>query len=136
MLQLLKTKILGWGDSYKTSLSLHPVDVQLYPQVSEEVKKFSIEYLGHKQQKGVVDEFEGVEEGVVLNPIRKGSMDAYVARGKRKFQQQIMNQISKKKEPMIRDICRCICANALPFNLVKDTFWKKMLVLVGKYGKG
>lgn len=132
-----KQKIWGGVICIKHHLACTHVDVQLYPQVYEAVKNFFIEYLGQKQQKDVMDEFEGVEEGVGLNPIRKGSMDTYVARGKEKLQQQLyMNQISKKNEPVIRDICRCIYANALLFNLVKDTFWKKMLVLVGEYGKG
>lgn len=47
-----------------------------------------------------------------------------------------MNQMFKKREHVIREIARCIYGNALPFNLVEDTLWKRMLVAVGDYGKG
>ena len=78
---------------------------------------------------------EEVEEDVGKAK-KRGTMDAFVTKGKEKAKQQTMNRMFKKREPVIRKIARCIYGNALPFNLVKDTLWKRMLVAVGDYGKG
>ena len=45
-----------------------------------------------------------------------------------------MNEILKDKEGLIRDICRCIYGNALPFSLVKSPLFK-MLKSIDDYGK-
>ncbi|XP_012845516.1 PREDICTED: uncharacterized protein LOC105965507 [Erythranthe guttata] len=47
-----------------------------------------------------------------------------------------MNVALKDRESVIRDICRCIYGNALPFNLVRSPLFTQMLKSVGEYGKG
>ncbi|KAL7170399.1 hypothetical protein ACSBR2_035298 [Camellia fascicularis] len=53
-------------------------------------------------------------------------------------QKSTLNTIwkAKEREDVCKDMCRCIYANALPFNLVKDYYFKIMLKCVGEYGKG
>uniref|UniRef100_A0A5B6YVR6 BED-type domain-containing protein n=1 Tax=Davidia involucrata TaxID=16924 RepID=A0A5B6YVR6_DAVIN len=48
-----------------------------------------------------------------------------------------LNTMLKKKDrdEVCLDICRCLNANALPFNLVKDPYFKRMLEYVASFGK-
>ena len=43
---------------------------------------------------------------------------------------------NKDREDIYLDICRFFYANALPFNLVKDPYFKTMLEFVSSFGKG
>ncbi|KAM7527608.1 hypothetical protein LguiB_031018 [Lonicera macranthoides] len=42
----------------------------------------------------------------------------------------------KQKDEVCQSICRCIYANALPFILVKDDFFKQMVKDISEYGPG
>lgn len=65
-------------------------------------------------------------------------MDAFVSKGKVKEEQQTINSMIKKRESVIRDICRMIFGKALSFNLVKCPFQasNKTLKPIGEYGRG
>ncbi|KAG5549646.1 hypothetical protein RHGRI_014825 [Rhododendron griersonianum] len=77
------------------------------PQVSEEVKEFFLEYLKGKNKKQAANlECFDEEEDVGVNSKSKGTMDAYVTKGKKKDKQLTLNEMVKKREPVIRDICR------------------------------
>ena len=66
-------------------------------------------------------------------------MDSFVIKGKGKGargRQQTLNELMKKREPVVQDICRFFYGHALAFNLVKSPLFDKMMKSVGDYGKG
>ncbi|KAF7152136.1 hypothetical protein RHSIM_Rhsim01G0133500 [Rhododendron simsii] len=93
-----------------------------YPQVPEEVKDFFLKYLKEKNQKKATNfECFDEDEDVGVNSKSMGTMDAYVTKGKKKEKQLTLNEMVKKREPVIKDI------------FFKDTLVKEKDVIVFIY---
>ncbi|KAL6584924.1 hypothetical protein OROMI_004213 [Orobanche minor] len=106
----------------------------------EEVRNLFLKERGLDEERDVVvikgDE-ECFDESDV-NARDKRKMDYYVekSKGGGKLRQKTMNEMVKKRDPVVRSICRMLYKNALSFNLVKCPLWKEMLEKVGEYGRG
>ncbi|XP_061351356.1 uncharacterized protein LOC133296400 [Gastrolobium bilobum] len=68
-------------------------------------------------------------------------MDSFTIKGKSgsgssAMKQQTINSMVKDRDLVVRDICRCIYGNALPFNLVKSPLFINMVKSISEYGRG
>ncbi|WOL06775.1 hypothetical protein Cni_G15509 [Canna indica] len=52
------------------------------------------------------------------------------------MKQQTLNATIKDRDAVVRDICRCIYGNALPFNLVRNPYFINMVKSISEYGRG
>ena len=50
--------------------------------------------------------------------------------------QWIMNEMVKKRESMVKDICRFLYGHILTFNLVKSPLFGQMMKSIWEYGRG
>ena len=94
--------------------------------------------MGEKEiKKNLGDDVERFEVDEPNAKIRKGTMDSFMMKGKRNVcKQQTMDEMVKKRESMVRDICRFLYGHALTFNLVKSPLFAQMMKSVGEYGRG
>ncbi|XP_061352114.1 uncharacterized protein LOC133297067 [Gastrolobium bilobum] len=68
-------------------------------------------------------------------------MDSFMIKGKSgsgssAMKQQTINSMVNDRDLVVRDICRCIYGNALPFNLVKSPVFINMVKSISEYGRG
>lgn len=110
------------------------VEVAPCSQVADDVKNFFQELLKKKKKIIDVECFDLEEEEENMGRKSKGTIDAYVTKGKKK--QITLNEMVKKREPVIRDICRFFYKNAIAFNCIKCPTFKKMVTSIGDYGRG
>ncbi|KAJ9556860.1 hypothetical protein OSB04_011474 [Centaurea solstitialis] len=108
--------------------------VSLCPVVDENVKQLFIKLLAgieEKKSKAKDDECFQVDSDEE-KPKLDGTLKSFAKRGT----QKTMNEVLKDRKLVTRALCRLLYGEALPFNLVKSSLWKKALALVGEYGKG
>ncbi|WOL10273.1 hypothetical protein Cni_G19027 [Canna indica] len=56
-------------------------------------------------------------------------------KGKGGPRHQTLNEMVQDIDMVVRDICRCLYGNALPFNLVKSPLFTQMVKSISKYGR-
>ncbi|WOL05637.1 hypothetical protein Cni_G14366 [Canna indica] len=125
-----------WGGTFRVKHHLVGThqEVALCSQVPEDVKNLFTKILGKKEKKEDDTNFFE-EETLTPGSQNKGSMDAFVMKGKGGPRQQTLNEMIKDSDIMVRDICRCLNNNALPFNLVKSHLFTQMVKSLSEYGR-
>ena len=130
---LVKCKHCGkdiWGGVFriKHHLAGTSKDTASCIECPDEVRSFFQKYLGANSEENQKEENVGFGDDECI--------DTKI--GKVPTQKKTLNTIwkAKDREDVGKDICRCFYANALPFNLVKDSFFKAMLNSIAEYGKG
>ncbi|KAG5562353.1 hypothetical protein RHGRI_005178 [Rhododendron griersonianum] len=101
----------------------------------EDVTNMFLKILGELKQRNCIEQddvdcFDEVENVIS----KRGSMDQYVSKTKAK-QVTLPSMLKDRTKPCV-DICRMIYAKALPFSLVKSSWFHTAVQSIGEYGKG
>ncbi|KAI8535251.1 hypothetical protein RHMOL_Rhmol10G0159300 [Rhododendron molle] len=104
-------------------------------KVPEDVTNIFLKILGELKQRNCIEQddvdcFDEVENVIS----KRGSMDQYVSKTKAK-QVTLPSMLKDRTKPCV-DICRMIYAEALPFSLVKSSWFHTAVQSIGEYGKG
>ncbi|KAE9466882.1 hypothetical protein C3L33_01196, partial [Rhododendron williamsianum] len=104
-------------------------------KVPEDVTNMFLKILGELKQRNCIEQddvdcFDEVENVIS----KRGSLDQYVSKTKAK-QVTLPSMLKDRTKPCV-DICRMIYAEALPFSLVKSSWFHTAVQSIGEYGKG
>jgi hypothetical protein len=114
-------------------------------KVTKEVREYFRGVLMGSEGEGDEEEVEivniegGDDAGKKKRKLMQDAMGPLGALSKEKTRQTTtLNTFYRKpdRDKVCAAICQCLYANALPFNLVKSPYFKKMLTVVGDFGKG
>ncbi|GAB2216006.1 hypothetical protein Droror1_Dr00023773 [Drosera rotundifolia] len=82
---------------------------------------------------------QALQNEVEQTPNYEGSQECFKETDRRRgtpTKQRTMNEMIKKREPVIHDICRFFYGHALAFNIVKSPLFAKMMKSVDEYSRG
>ncbi|XP_058181206.1 uncharacterized protein LOC131299638 [Rhododendron vialii] len=106
-------------------------------KVLEDVTNMFLKILKELKQRNCIEQgdvdvdcFDEVENVIS----KRGSMDQYVSKTKAK-QVTLPSMLKNQTKPCV-DICRMTYGEALPFSLVKSSWFHNTIQSIGKYGKG
>ncbi|XP_061363140.1 uncharacterized protein LOC133306777 [Gastrolobium bilobum] len=126
-----------WGGTFRMKHHLAGThkEVALCQQVPEEIRDLFKKILEDARDDDELECFDDKDSQ------KKGSMDSFMIKGKggsgsSAMKQQTINSMVKDRDLVVRDICRCIYGNALPFNLVKSPLFINMVKSISEYGRG
>ncbi|XP_026443690.1 uncharacterized protein LOC113343775 isoform X1 [Papaver somniferum] len=129
------SKYSGGVYRMKQHLAQTKKDAAMCKEVPPEVKQFLLSYIkkfeNDKEKCEELGDLNGEDELGTREKLMRNALDGT----------KTPNTLSTYfKKPKREDACMAICdffyANALPFNLVNNKYFKRMLNMVGEFGKG
>lgn len=91
-------------------------------------------------QHQIKKEVEQVESSPNITPLKKSKLNATIAGATSQGSSLALSYVSSfEKEPFVQDadevdsmVIRCLCANGIPFNVLRSPYWEEMVLAISK----